>query len=342
MKNAEPALAALKTAGAHVDNELKKIIETRAAGPAARMYGMMSYALGFVDEHLKPTDGLNGGKRFRPSLCLLVAGMYGARDKLLDAALAIELFHNFSLVHDDVEDGDEMRRGRPTVWKVFGVNHAINAGDALLIMALEHAAHAPRAMATMVSASFAQVVEGQYLDFEMSSSLVDTTILNEATYVRMVEKKTSALVGACTEAAGIAAAQNKAECARLREYGALLGLAYQIADDYRSLWSSEAKTGKNELGDIRSRKRTLPFIVANKDLATGRLAKLYSLERALSDVEIKEAKALIESTAARAYTISRIHEHARAARAIAETLSVSDPDKALLTGVVDALIPESV
>src|SRR4051812_5620749 len=116
---APQCLAAHKHAVRGFDTRLKKILAQRAKGPAASMYRMLQYFMGFLDEDFRPLPAGTGGKRFRPSLCLFIAEAYGVREKAMDVALAIELFHNFTLIHDDVEDRDEVRRNRPTqCWSV--------------------------------------------------------------------------------------------------------------------------------------------------------------------------------------------------------------------------------
>ena len=159
MNAAAPALClkALEHATKGVDQRLKKILKARTHGPAAEMYSMLAYFLGFLDEHLKPASG--SGKRLRPGLCLLIAEGYGARTKAFNAALAIELFHNFTLIHDDVEDRDEVRRNRPTVWKLWGINHAINSGDAQSLLVSELALQAGEKIAPVLMKAFIEVIE---------------------------------------------------------------------------------------------------------------------------------------------------------------------------------------
>jgi len=316
-------------------------------GPAARMYQMLRYFMGYVDAEFMPTE-IESGKRFRPSLALLIADGYGVREKVLPAAVAIELFHNFTLIHDDVEDHDEFRRNRPTVWKLWGINHAINSGDMQLVIASEwvlkagEVAGAPELSRTLLR-TFGEVAEGQYLDFELASAPLDAANVSEEGYLQMIEKKSGVLVRVAAEAAGIAAGKSGEEIGLLREYGMYLGTAYQMADDYRSAWTTQQITGKDTCSDIREHKRTLPFLYAYEEMegnARERLHQLYSLERQLADGEIQEAIALLDATRSRSRVLGKVREHAARAKQAAARLDLAPETKALLVGIVDMLVPE--
>lgn len=336
------SLEALRAASRGLDEALGALLAERARGEESSLYGMLSYFLGFADESLKPVAA-SAGKRFRPALCLFVADACGVRERATDAALAIELFHNFTLIHDDVEDRDETRRGRPTVWKLWGVNHAINSGDAQSVIAARLAARAGfgsgAALTYALLDTFAAVIEGQHLDFELAALPLDQATVER--YVAMIEKKSGALVGVSAEAPGIIAALSAADIAALRRYGRALGTAYQVADDYSSVWDAQAKTGKDVHSDIRERKRTYPFLAAYARLsgdARARLAALYALERQLSPAEIDEVLSLLAHTDAKAETRALIELYSADARAAAAALSIADDAKAVLAGLVEALV----
>jgi geranylgeranyl diphosphate synthase type I len=338
----DASLQALNAAGSGVDDALKEILAKHGTGAAARMYGMLGYFLGFLEADLTTARDRAQGKRFRPALCLLIAEGYGARDRAFDAALSIELFHNFTLIHDDIEDRDELRRGRPTLWKLFGVDHAINAGDALYLIACEALAGTESRVAKALFAAFKEVIEGQYMDFELAARAIDSDAVSVGRYMEMIAKKTGALVGIAAEAAGMCAGQNATECSHLQSYGMLLGLTVQLADDYRSVWSTQKETGKDPYGDIREHKRTLPFFFAREESAErARLAKLYSLKRQLSKIEIDEARKIIDDTSAQARVLEEIRTHASKARAAAAALSLPEGIRAALAELVSALVPEA-
>ena len=344
MKPASPSVCteAQRKAVVGLDDALKKVFEKRAHGEAAPMYGMLRYFMGFLDEKFRPEKQGAGGKRFRPALCLFIAEAYGAREKAIDAALAIELFHNFTLIHDDVEDKDVVRRNRPTVWKLWGVNHAINSGDTLSLMASELAVKSGPILGQKLLTAFQEVIEGQYLDFELADQPLGSDIVTEKSALLMDAKKTGALIAAAAEVAGIAGGQTAEECANLHEYGMAVGMVFQLADDYRSVWDTKKETGKDSHSDIREHKRTLPFFAAHKELrgaAKKRFEELYSLTRQLSEAEIAEALVLIGETLARAHVLAKIKSYAAEAQAVVEKLSVPDETKSILIGLVDMLVP---
>src|SRR3989344_4668211 len=327
---------ALKEMSVIVDAELSRTLEERAKGPVAHMYNMLRYFLGYVDADFVPTKE-ESGKRFRPSLCLLLADAYGAREKALEAAVAIELFHNFTLIHDDVEDRDEYRRNKPTVWKLWGINHAINSGDVQSLIATEWIAKAARhlevghKLADALVNAFIEVGEGQYLDFELADNSLESGDVSEARYLLMTEKKSGVLVRVSAEAAGIAAGKDETEHAKLRDYGTYLGMAYQIADDYRSIWSSQTVTGKDTHSDIREHKRTLPFLSAYTEVmgeTRRRLGELYSLPRQLSEDEIREVLSIFDTTGAREKVLAKVREYSALSKEAASGLSIPEESRA--------------
>lgn len=343
----ETALAALQAMGSIVDAELSSLLSAQANGTTARMYDMLRYFMGYLTEDFSQ-ESAGSGKRFRPALSLILADAYGARPQALEAALALELFHNFTLIHDDVEDRDEYRRNKPTVWKLWGINHAINSGDAQALLASKWALRAARhptvgpELATMLLDAFSEVIEGQYLDFELADAPIDSPAVCEEGYLRMIEKKSGVLVRAAAETAGLAAGKED-ERALLCEFGLYLGTAYQIADDYRSIWATQIETGKDSYSDIREHKRTLPFLCAYAESVGAphdRLKILYSLQRQLSSDEIVEAREIINGTDAQVKVSALIRSHAERAKGAAAGLSLPDAARALLMGIVDALVPE--
>lgn len=262
--------------------------------------------------------------------------------------MAIELFHNLTLLHDDIEDRDEYRRGRPTVWKLWGINNAINAGDIQSLLVTEWIIRAqshPGVGATLARAlnnAFIEVWEGQYLDFELAENSIESGAITREAYFTMIEKKSGALVRIAAEAAGIANGK-ETERTKLREYGGSLGMAFQIADDYRSLWSTKEETGKDPYGDIREHKRTLPFLYAYEESSGDvkkRLGELYSLTRQLTQGEILEALSIINATSAHASVVMVMQEYRNRAKSAARTLDLSQGVRDTLEVIVDALVPD--
>jgi len=322
-----------------LDDALKEKL-SRKADPATPLYEMLSYFLGFLTESFKPEKTGNGGKRFRPALCLFLAEAYGSRDKAFEAALAIELFHNFTLIHDDVEDRDIERRNRPTMWKLWGANHAINSGDMLSLLAAEACMRAGKAQQEILFTAFREIIEGQYLDFELADKSISDPLVSKETALLVNKKKTAALIGALCETAGIAGNQSSDECSALRACGEALGMLFQLADDYRSVWSTKEETGKDSHSDIREHKRTLPFFLAYEELSGEKkeqLKALYELPRQLTEAEVAEALGIINATNANQKTIEAVQKYAQEARLHVGRLSVSDTNKSVLFGIVGML-----
>ena len=265
---------------------------------------MMRYHLGLDG------TGAPAGKRIRPLLGLLayasIAGDYRAA---LPGAAAVELGHNFSLVHDDIEDGDLERRHRPTLWSLHGVPQAINVGDMLFSLS-RMALH----RLTQLGFSDAKVLrlmrlydetcvalcEGQYIDIATSES---DRLMSVELYFDMIGRKTAALIAASIEAGALLATDDDEVIARYRAFGWALGLAFQLNDDLLGIWGAEQSTGK-EPSDIARHKKTLPVIYAFEHAGPEdreRLAALYGLDAATT-ADVDEIVTILERTGARDFT----------------------------------------
>lgn len=319
--------------------------------PQYDMYKHMAYFMGFADEELKPQETY-GGKRFRSSLLLMLADHYGVKQRALHAALSVELFHNFTLIHDDIVDGDTLRRGRPTVWKLFGRDHAINSGDGQALLAYqvlnrtpaERSADTQQESAAFVMGQYQRVIEGQYLDFTLTdASLGDPGVTVEA-YHEMIGRKTADLIAAATGAVGIIAQCSEAERQQLIAYGHTLGIAYQLCDDLVSIWGSEAETGKRKYGDILERKKTLPVLYAyerSSEAEKKHLADLYNERDTEMSAEMAETVIdLLEAAGAYEHVRARVEEKAAETKATARALSLKADERAELEQVVDMLLPD--
>lgn len=342
MRTPNDVVTLLGPYGDRVDAAARELLDR---GPYA-MYGMMRYFMGYADERLVSTEQCFGGKRFRSGLLLLIADQYGAVADAVPLAVSIEIFHNFTLIHDDIVDRDELRRGRPTVWKLWGTDHAINTGDGQLILAIEaleraHPARRDRARPFFLE-KFREVVEGQYLDFELTSYALTDPRTTEAAYLEMLTKKTSVLVGAAAQGAGIAALMPKEEEERLWDFGLALGRAYQICDDTISIWGTGEMTGKMPHGDVRERKKTLPVLVAYERLSGAErdeFAALYGARESLSPDAVQRAIELMNSVDAYGSVRARIDREAERAIRAAHSLAIPDAGKELLASLVTALLP---
>ena len=219
------------------------------------LYPALRYHVGLEDETGKKAENL--GKLLRPSLLLFTAEELGAdMQRALPAAVAIELIHNFSLIHDDIQDRDRLRRGRPTVWSRYGVGQGINAGDLMNAIAVRNALEASPRVAEVLVAATIEMIEGQALDIAYESREVTVE-----QYLEMVDKKTGALIRCAFELGGIIADAAPGTLANLRILGEALGRAFQIRDDILGIWGDDAVTGKPHGSDIRRRKKSLPVVI---------------------------------------------------------------------------------
>jgi geranylgeranyl diphosphate synthase type I len=226
---------------------------------------MAAYHMGWSDRDGNPiANGL--GKCVRPSLCLWAcAALGGDLESALPAAAALEWIHNFTLVHDDIQDGDHTRRGRETVWSIWGVGQGINAGDALFAVAFTQlASKSTNARQTLealraLSAATLEVIDGQCLDLELEGN-VGATVRD---YLRMIRAKTGALLGASLETGAIMAGGTYEQLRAFRQSGRLLGTAFQMRDDWLGLWGDPALTGKSRSGDANRHKMSYPVVAAH-------------------------------------------------------------------------------
>jgi geranylgeranyl diphosphate synthase type I len=233
----------------------------------------------------------------------------------MTAAAAVELIHNFSLIHDDIEDRSRLRRGRRTVWDIWGEPQAINAGDTLFIVArnaLLKLADQGVPLPTVLEAidrldqTCLALCRGQYLDmgFETAES-VDLTA-----YLDMIEGKTANLLACAGYLGGLIATNEPAKAQPFWELGIAAGLAFQIQDDWLGIWGDEAVTGKVAADDLRRRKKTLPVVyVLNQDnhQAAEYFRKLYAAPE-LSEADVTEAIEIMEEVGAKAYTEDKARE----------------------------------
>jgi geranylgeranyl diphosphate synthase type I len=274
----------------------------------------VAYHLGWTDRDGRSVAAV-GGKAVRPAIVLLAAQAVGGTvQQALTGATALELAHNFSLLHDDVMDGDAERRHRPTVWAVFGPATAILAGDALLTLAhqvlLADPRPAARRAADALSAATAEMILGQAEDLSFESR-PDVT---EDECLAMSRHKTAALMGCAGTLGAILGGGDEAAVRTLEAFGRHLGLAFQAVDDVLGIWGDPAVTGKPAAGDLRQRKKTLPVVHA---MAGGTGAD--RLHRILGNTDLDMA-AVAHAMAALAQADSRAWTIHVAERSLAQAL----------------------
>jgi geranylgeranyl diphosphate synthase type I len=226
------------------------------------MRQMLAYHMGWEGEG---SGSSATGKRIRPLLVLLTnAGARCDWPLAIPAAVAVELVHNFSLIHDDIEDNSPMRRGRSTVWKLWGMPQAINTGDAMFTLAhlsmleLENSISADTVLraARLLQETCLSLTKGQFLDIAYEAR----GDLDLEAYWPMVSGKTAALLATCTELGPLIAGTDAACCAAYREFGHSLGLAFQAQDDFLGIWGDAALTGKSAESDLLTAKKSLPVL----------------------------------------------------------------------------------
>ena len=264
-----------------------------------------------------------GGKRLRPALVLLSArcGRYGL-ETLTPAAMAVELTHAATLVHDDVIDRASMRRGRPTVAASLGDEPAIVIGDFYFAKAYEHAARTDTAevvgiLALTVMEICAGEVRQQEIRYRYSTDVDE--------YMRRIEAKTATLLAACCDIGALLAGLPVAQRRALHEYGRLLGLAFQIADDVLDYMGSEDEIGKRIGQDIAEGFATLPLMLAKHDkTVVSRLDKLLQDGRKLNAIDAAEVVEIVRTSRAPQLALERAREHASAASKELNALSPSE------------------
>ncbi|MEV8438019.1 family 2 encapsulin nanocompartment cargo protein polyprenyl transferase [Actinosynnema sp. NPDC051121] len=273
-------------------------------GLPAAVRRVAGYHLGWWDEHGRPTDAV-GGKAIRPVLAQLAAeAVGGTAASAVPAAVAVELVHNFTLLHDDVLDRDLTRRHRPAAWHVFGVPDAVLTGDAMLALAFDvlAAGGQPAALAgiRVLNAAVQDLVDGEQADLAFETR----HDIGVAECVAMVERKTAGLLACACALGALFAGAGPTGVAGLRDFGLHLGVAFQHVDDLLGIWGDPAVTGKPVHGDLRARKKSLPVVAAlTSGTPAGReLAALYGGDGEAVAADPARAADLIEAAGGRAWS----------------------------------------
>jgi len=301
-----PAREVLAWSRRLVDPALRDAVDVLPAS----MRRIAGYHFGWWDADGCPTNA-DSGKAFRPALAFLAAEAVGGDAMAaLPAAVAVELVHNFSLIQDDVIDGDLSRRWRPTAWSVFGAGPAIVASDALLVLAFDVLAGsghpASQQMARMLSTAVLELTEGEHADIAFEGR----TDVDIAECVRMVEGKTSSILASACALGAIEASGTATQVARLHSFGEQLGVAFQLADDLLGIWGDPAVTGKPVHSDLHRRKKSLPLVAAlsSGTRAGAELAALYGRDRPLSAEEVVHAAELVDHAGGRSWCRARAED----------------------------------
>ncbi len=275
-----------------------------------------------------------GGKRLRPVLTLVSAELFGTTaNRALDAALSIEVFHNFSLIHDDIMDAAPLRRGKPTVHEKWNINTGILSGDAMLILAYQlfenYKSNTFQALAKLFSKTALEVCEGQQYDIDFETR--DDVTIPE--YLKMIEYKTAVLVGTAMKMGAIVAEASEEDQDAVYNFGRYLGIAFQLQDDYLDAFGNPKAFGKQVGGDILENKKTYLYLktleLGSKNQQT--LLVKTTHNNAISDAKkISAIKTLFTNSGAANATQDAVKSYTSKAFLVLETLQISKEKKQLL------------
>ncbi len=336
----------LAACAARIDAEIALVLEAEVEDPWLR--GAISYHFGWAGADFVPVPAAEraaGGKRLRPALSLLCyqgarvqGGKADESDEAIPFATALELVHNYSLIHDDIMDRDLLRRGRPTVWSICGKAQAINVGNCLHAAAFAACLGRRRApgdgagvgdvIAALATASL-EMTRGQRQDlmFEMRD---DVTV---DMYFEMIAGKTAALITCATYGGALLAhtgARADPVLSAYAEFGRELGMGFQIRDDILGIWGMESQTGKPSGGDIRRRKKSLPVLLALEEAlprASARLHALYAMTADMTSDQESDVRSILEEC--RAQALSQRHADLHGQRALSALTSAAGCPEAL-------------
>lgn len=272
-----------------------------------------------------------GGKKIRPVLVLLATDLFGGEyKKAMDAAIAVEVFHNFTLIHDDIMDDAPLRRGQATVHEKWNVNTGILSGDAMLILAYQYMesydSESFKKLTALFSKTAIEVCEGQQYDIDFEER-TDVSVDN---YIEMVTLKTSVLIGCALKMGAIIAKASESEAQKMYDFGLNLGVAFQLQDDYLDAFGNPDTFGKQVGGDIIENKKTYLYIKALEKANTSskaRLRELFSVKKMDSTEKIEEVKAIFKASQSDILLKAAIDSYAERAFSILETIHLPKANK---------------
>jgi geranylgeranyl diphosphate synthase, type I len=330
---------------ADIDDTIKKLVNEGSPEIA----GVINYHFGWVDQQFQPAT-FQRGKMFRPTISLLVyEAITGRYREALPVAAAIEIIHNFSLLHDDIEDNDVERRGRPTAWTIWGQARVINIGDYLYSLAYKalgqlDPARLPTerilAVLRLINEACLKLTEGQDLDLNFETlSAVSTEM-----YLDMVYKKTGALIEAAILAGATLATTDETLLKNYYDFAHHIGLAFQIRDDVLGIWGDTAQTGKSAVNDLRKKKKTLPVIYTLAKAAGERGEKLrgyYASTQPLTNPEIEFVRDCLAWAEAREYAQDVADRYRREAFEALDKIGAANQSQVELKTIAEFLINRS-
>jgi geranylgeranyl diphosphate synthase type I len=333
------------------DTWIREAVAQHISPQGERLGAIIEYHLGWRGPDLRPLTPLKpggltsapSGKKLRPALVLLVSQAVSGEiaPAARSAAVAVELIHNFSLVHDDIQDRSELRRHRPTVWSLWGMPQGINVGDALFALAelvlVQDRSELSASLSAELNATALGLSEGQFLDIDLQEGQTPPTL--EA-YEAMISRKTGILFACACRMGAMAAGATAAQCEAYAAYGMQLGVAFQEQDDLLGVWGRSAETGKPDAADIVERKRGLPAAMAlSRSDAPDWLRRVYldrdgelsaeTVERVIQHFDRLELRGAIEQ---------RVESRYETALASLETAGAREPARGYLAAICGALV----
>ena len=267
----------------------------------APVYDLLCYYMGWADRHGNPASGTEG-KYLRPTLCLFACeAVGGGREQALPAAAALELIHNFSLIHDDIQDKDETRHHRKTLWAIWGIPKALVAGNVLRVLAdstlddlvsRDIPANRVNSAVNQLTHAYLEMIEGQFLDISFEGQHE----VGLRRYLDMIARKTGALIRCSFTMGALIGAPDVSAADAFRESGRALGFIFQVRDDILGIWGDEESTGKPVGADIRRKKNSFPAVYAMSQ-ARGedkrRLLSVYDKDE-LGDSDVQDVLDIME------------------------------------------------
>ena len=326
-------------------NSIEEALASVVSSDDLNLKNMLRYHMGWEDEHGHPTVS-GTGKGLRSSLCVYACeAVGGTASQSLSLAASVELIHNFSLIHDDIQDEDTERRHRPTLWSIWGKPMALQAGNVLRVLAdmgpqqLNQKEVDPDILAScskILTTACLEIIEGQFLDLSFEGK----TDIGISRYIDMITRKTGALIRSAMHLGAISGTENPRDIESLANCGHYLGLLFQIRDDYLGIWGSDKETGKPTGSDIIRKKNSLPIVYGLEradDPLKKRIRQIYSQVDIQSD-DVDMVISLLEDTKAPEYINKLALENANKARKAIEHVSLIPGASTDLEELLDFLL----
>ena len=324
---------------------IKKSLRDNLSHQTLDVYDMLRYYMGWADEEGKPHDGM-GGKALRPTLCLFACEAAGGNPAFaMPAAVALEFIHNFSLIHDDIQDRDVTRHNRKTLWAIWGDSKAMIAGNVLRVIAddclhqmLDSGLGYERCLliADALTQAYLEMIEGQYLDLEYEGR----KDISMSDYFNMISRKTGALIRCSFNLGGLVGARDRNVAAAFENSGRALGYVFQIIDDVLGVWGVEKVTGKPVGADIRRKKNSYPLVRAMEIAEAGDnqiLDHIYGKEK-LDDVDVESVLTVLDQLNVRDAAQNEAERFAKIAIASVSDIEMSLESRRNLEDLVQFLL----